>query len=196
MDKEYKNQIWKPILNFEGIYEISNYGVVRRISYDNPYYKHNVKLPYYIKKRYDKDGYVRYTLCDGKRMKQVFAHREVAKSFIPNPNNYPVINHKDCNIENNYVENLEWCSIKYNNNYIKKMGRTNYCYGKRHPASKTVLQFDREGNFIREFESSGEVERILGIKSTQIRSCCNPKSKVKTVHNFIFKYKNQSNLND
>lgn len=191
MKKELKKELWKPVLNFEGIYEVSNFGKIRRISYDNLMYKHKNKIPYYIKSRYDKDGYVRYTLCNGKILKQVFAHREVAKAFIPNPDNFPVINHKDCNIKNNNVDNLEWCSITYNNRYIKKMGRTNYCYGKKHPFSKTVLQLDRNGNLIQEFESTGDVQRKLGISSSQIRACCNPNSRVKTVHNFIFKYKNQ-----
>lgn len=191
-----KKEIWKPVLDFEGIYEVSNYGKIRRISYENPMYKHKVDLPYYIKSSKDKDGYIRYSLSKDGKMKQIFAHREVAKAFIPNPNNYPVINHIDCNIENNYFENLEWCTVTYNNRYIKKMGRTNYCYGKKHPFSKEVLQFDKDNNFIREYESTGEVERVLGISSAQIRACCNPKTRTKTVHGFIFKYKSQSNLND
>ena len=196
MNNEYKNEIWKPVINFEGIYEVSNYGRIRRISYNSNNYKHKNEIPYYIKCRYDKDGYVRYALCKDGKMKQIFAHREVAKAFIPNPNNYPVINHKDCNIKNNYVENLEWCTITYNNRYIKKMGRTNYCYGKKHPNSKVVLQYDKQGNFIRSFESTGEVQRILNIPSSMIRSCCNPKNILKTVHGFIFKYQDQPNLND
>ena len=188
--KEKTNEIWKAVVDFEGIYEVSNLGRIRRISYDNPMYKHKADLPYYIRKRYDKDGYVRYTLCVGKKIKQVFAHREVAKAFIPNPNNYPVVNHIDCDIKNNSVGNLEWCTITYNNRYIKKMGRTNYCYGKRHPASKVVLQYDLQGNFIREYESTGEVQRTIGIASSRVRACCNPNNKTKRVGNFVFKYKN------
>ena len=179
---------WRIIKDWEE-YEISNTGIVRRIAYSNKQYKHKPKLPYYIKSKLDKDGYVRYTLSKNGKMKQAFAHRLVAEAFIPNPNNYPVINHKDCNTQNNNVENLEWCSIQYNNQYIKKMGRTNYCSGKRHPNSKRVLQYDKDGNFIREFESSGEVQRILGIRSSFIRSCCNPKSNVKSVYGYIYKYK-------
>ena len=47
----------------------------------------------------------------------MLVHRVVADAFIPNPNNYPCINHKDENPANNKVENLEWCTYKYNNNY-------------------------------------------------------------------------------
>lgn len=44
-------------------------------------------------------------------------HRLVAEAFIPNPNNYPCINHKDENPSNNNIDNLEWCTYKYNANY-------------------------------------------------------------------------------
>lgn len=189
MDNKYINEIWKPIKDWENIYEVSNYGRVRRITYDSPIYHTAGELPYYIKKRYDKDGYVRYALCYRGKIKQAFAHRLVAEAFIENPNNYPVINHIDCDIKNNCVTNLEWCTIKYNNNYIKKMGRTNYAYGNKHSSSKKVLQFDKQGNFIKEYESSGHASRELGITSSQIRSCCNPNSRTKSVHSYIFKYK-------
>lgn len=183
-----QNEIWKTIKDFED-YEISNYGVVRRIRYSNIQYKHKKTLPYYIKPRFDKDGYTRYALCKDGKIKQAFAHRLVCQAFIPNPNNYPVINHKDCNIKNNYVENLEWCTIKYNNNYIEKMGRRNICYGAKHPNSKVVLMYDKDYNFIREFESSGEASRFLGIPSSAIRNCCNPNNKYIKHKDYIFQYK-------
>lgn len=183
-----KKEIWKVIKDFED-YEVSNYGVIRRIRYSNDMYKHKNELPYYIKPRLDKDGYVRYTLCKNGKMKQVFAHRIVCQTFIPNPNNYPVINHKDCNTQNNYVDNLEWCTIKYNNNYIEKMGRRNICYGEKHPNSKVVLMYDKKNNFIREFASSGEASRYTGYPSTKIRYCCNPKTKYNKYKDYIFQYK-------
>lgn len=56
-------------------------------------------------------------------------HRLIAETFIPNPNNYPIINHKDENKQNNNVDNLEWCDVQYNNTYgarIEKAKKTYY----------------------------------------------------------------------
>lgn len=60
-------------------------------------------------------GYQKVTLGD----KKYFIHRLVAKLFIPNPDNLPIVNHKDKNVSNNNVENLEWCTSEYNSNYGK-----------------------------------------------------------------------------
>lgn len=64
-------------------------------------------------------GYLKVRLYNGKgsEWKDFFVHRLVAEAFIPNPNNLPVINHKDENPANNHVSNLEWCTVQYNNTY-------------------------------------------------------------------------------
>ena len=68
-------------------------------------------------KNYD-DLYVRYVLTDvNGDQHMITAHRLVAYNFIPNPNNLPLINHKDCNPSNNNVDNLEWCTYQYNATY-------------------------------------------------------------------------------
>lgn len=64
-----------------------------------------------------KQGYPRITVKVNGKRKNVSIHRLVAETFIPNPNNYPIINHKDENKQNNNVDNLEWCTYKYNNDY-------------------------------------------------------------------------------
>lgn len=93
---------WKKITNTN--YEISNFGRLMR----------NNKI---IKPVKCSNGYLEYFLWkDGKRSVYL-AHRLVAKYFIPNPNNLPQINHKDENIQNNNINNLEWCTSKYNANY-------------------------------------------------------------------------------
>lgn len=77
----------------------------------------SVKSNRYIKETVNKDGYVRVTLSINGKVRTYLVHRLVAVVYVDNPNNYPEVNHKDENKENNSADNLEWCTSKYNNNY-------------------------------------------------------------------------------
>lgn len=126
-------EIFKYIKGFEGKYQISNMGRVKSVSRYRKNKNNSISFvkEHILKGKTDKDGYIEYALCIGehKKMKHYKAHRLVAEAFIPNPNNYPVINHKDENPANNFVfvnedgsvdlerSNLEWCTAKYNRNY-------------------------------------------------------------------------------
>lgn len=86
-------------------------------------------------------------------------HRLVAEAFLPNPNNLPCVNHKDEDKTNNCVENLEWCSYQYNNNYGSKKGHLI-----NHPSmSKPVMQLSKDGNLIATHCSIKEASRATGI---------------------------------
>jgi len=124
-------------------------------------------------------GYLRVK----KNYKPYLVHRLVAECFIPNPNNYPIINHKNENTKDNRVENIEWCDYPYNNNYGN---RTKKAISK---VSKSVLQYDLNGNFIREWPSIVEIERQLGFLRTSICQCCKCKPHHKTAYGFIWRYK-------
>ena len=95
---------WKDIIGYEGLYQVSNLGRVRRSG----------KI---LKGGYNNKGYHTINLCKKGISKSFFVHRLVAIAFIPNPNNLPIVNHKDENPKNNCIENLEWCTYKYNANY-------------------------------------------------------------------------------
>lgn len=110
---------WKPIKDYEGIYEVSSWGRVRSVDREKiqpsrwghdivKHYKGVVRTPIP-----HKDGYLVVSICG----KNKLIHRLVAEAFIPNPNNLPIINHKDENPANNHVSNLEWCDCQYNNTY-------------------------------------------------------------------------------
>ena len=110
---------WRPIVGYEGLYEVSNTGQVksfdRYVKYSNGrIHLHKGKVLSPIK---DRDGYLQVNLCYSGRINSIKVHRLVAQAFIPNPDNLPQVNHKDENKTNNCVENLEWCDSKYNNNY-------------------------------------------------------------------------------
>jgi len=112
-------------------------------------------------------------------------HRLVADAFIPNPQNYPVINHVDENPLNNVVSNLEFCTQKYNVHYgsgLKRMAAKL----KNGPCSKQVLQFDEDGNLVQIWPSIHEVKRQLGFNDSSICKCCN--GKYKSANGFVWKY--------
>ncbi len=111
-----EEEIWKDIKGYEGIYQISNYGRVKSLS---RYTIQNHFVKEKLLKGYDNsNGYWYYDLHDSNcKRKKKSAHVLVGEAFIDNPNNYACINHKDENTYNNYVDNLEWCTYKYNCNY-------------------------------------------------------------------------------
>lgn len=106
------------------------------------------------------DGYLRVVLCDAGVKKRVFVHRLVAEAFIPNPNNFPVINHKDENPLNNSVENLEWCTVAYNNAYNHRHQRIGDTEG------LDVDVYDLNNNFIQSLQSITDFARKYGFSIT------------------------------
>lgn len=172
-------EVWKDIKGYGGYYQVSNLGNVksldRYIKYPNGcehFFKgKNIK---FIK---DKDGYNVVNLKKHQKGKFSRVNRLVAQAFIPNPNNYPIINHKDEIKSNNKIDNLEWCTYKYNSNY-------GHCIENNIKArSKRIYQYDLEGNFIKEWFNSSEAEKS-GYNGSRICMCCNKNAK--TSNGFIW----------
>ena len=170
-------EIWKEIKNYEGLYKVSNIGRVK-----------SCKSNKILEGGLDKDWYRIVGLSKNKIRKTFRVHRLVAETFIPNPNNYPCVNHKDQSpnkkkgiVSNNNASNLEWCTIKYNSNY----GNINEVKSKlqrnRIDISKPILQYDLNGNFIKEWVSQKEIERQLGFQQANISLAC---TKLKTHQSF------------
>lgn len=106
---------WKDIKGYEGIYQISNKGRVKSLNrIDLRGNKVNEKIR---EGTIDNTGYKIISLSKNGKEKKYSIHRLVAQAFLPNPNNLPVVNHKDENKLNNNVENLEWCTQEYNVKY-------------------------------------------------------------------------------
>lgn len=103
---------WRAIPGYSLNYEVNSVGQVRAVNYNNS------GRPRILKQRLNKEGYFRIGITDANgTRKHCFVHRLVALAFIPNPEDLPVVNHKDENPRNNKVDNLEWCTVKYNCNY-------------------------------------------------------------------------------
>lgn len=109
------SEVWRDVVEFEGFYKVSNKGNVFSVERkDTLGRKWGGRT---LKPAYDKDGYLKVVLYKNGMMKYKMLHRLVAETFIPNPNNFPQVNHIDEVKDNNNVENLEWCTSKYNNNH-------------------------------------------------------------------------------
>ena len=110
---------WRPVVGYEGLYEVSNTGRVRSVDRyvvdslgHRRFYKGKVLS---IVK--NKNGYLLINLYCNEKNKKCLVHRLVAEAFVSNPDNLPEVNHKDEDKTNNRVDNLEWCSRKYNVNF-------------------------------------------------------------------------------
>lgn len=143
----------------------------------------NIKRNRYIKLQTQKDGYVCASLCKNGVIKRCRVHRLVAQAYIPNPNNYPCINHKDENKSNNNVNNLEWCTYAYNNSYGNSQPTIKAIEARKIP----VIQMGLNGEIIAEYESSCDAMRKTGFNQTNISSCC--VGKIHTAYGYIWKHK-------
>lgn len=172
MKKIMFNEIWKDVDGFEGLYEVSNLGNVRRFDTKKAKVK---SLNIY--------GYPQVNLYKNGKAYLRRVHRLVAIAFIPNPDNLPMINHKDENPCNNVVDNLEWCDAKYNVNY----GGGNEKRALSH--SKPVLQYSLTGQLIKEWHSATEAARELGFPQSGINWCCLRKPKHNSCKGYIWRFK-------
>jgi len=156
-------EIWKDIVGYEDHYQISNFGRVKSLK-PGKYYGGMLKgftsTIEYLHLKLTLDGI----------SKDYLIHRLVASAFIPNPNNYPEVNHKDCNKLNNRVENLEWVTPKQNSQYAYDSGKKVPISGEKSGSNKVtneqVLQIRKllsEGNL-----TQRQIGKLFGLKDTAI----------------------------
>lgn len=156
-------EIYKDIKGYEGLYQISNLGNVkslsRKIFNGRGYY---IRKEMIIKAGKDKDGYLYVQLSKDNIAKPHKVHRLVAETFIPNPENLPQVNHKDEVKNNNIVENLEWCTAKYNINYGTLKERFKFRKNKPVMCVETGEVYN----------SACEIKRVLGFDVGYIGVAC------------------------
>lgn len=183
-------EIWKPIKNFEELYQISNLGNVKSIGRYKYSFKDNKKIyedKEIMLKTINDRGYMKLHLSkNGKRYLR-YIHRLVAEAFIPNPKNYPQVNHIDEDKLNNSIENLEWCTAKYNINYGTARARTivglkKYNSSHRNPNSKRVRCVETN----KVYQTLVEAGEDIGISYTCISAQLHGKQK--TAGGFHWEY--------
>lgn len=184
MIKKYIGELWVNIRGYEGLYQVSNFGRVRSLDRVVYQQKHlHVYRGTIIKQTSAGGGYLKVVLYKNGVGKQQYVHRLVATAFIPNPKHLPEINHKDENITNNRLSNLEWCTAKYNSNYGTIKERISKANG------KIVLQFTTDGVFVKQHDSIAKAARQIGCTLQNISICCRGINK--TAGGFIWKYGKQ-----
>lgn len=112
--EDLEGEIWRWIEGYEGLYQISTFGRVKRF-----YGNGKTKI---LKPWVNRQGYLIFDLCKGAKSKHCPAHQLVAKTFIPNPDNKPEPNHEDGNKMNNHVSNLQWSTRSENVKHSFEMG--------------------------------------------------------------------------
>ena len=148
----------KDIKGYEGLYAITSCGKVwsyQRKKFLTPYTSGN--------------GYFKVGLFKDNGEKQYYVHRLVAEAYLPNPENLPQVDHIDDDKTHNYLNNLQWITHRDNNRKSK---------------NKPILQFDLDGNFIREWECASDVGREV-----QSHICACAKGKLSTAYGYKWIYK-------
>jgi hypothetical protein len=172
-------EVWKDVKGYEGLYQISNTGKVKRILFKNRMTtKAREKLLTPCKN--EKTGYVQVSLFKDGKGKLFLVHRLVAEAFIPNNNNLPQVNHKDENKENNNVNNLEWCTAKYNLEYGTARQR------QANTIKQKVEQYDLQGNLLKIWDGVIDASKSLKINASNISSCCH--NRRKSAGGYVWEY--------
>lgn len=171
--------MWKIIENYP-MYRVNENGEIMFIG--DKYHKQHI-----MKQHIASNGYNMLTLRDKDGKKHhVLVHRLVAKAFIPNPDNLPQVGHLDEDRQNNRADNLCWCTAKQNNNYGDHNKRVSEATMNK--KGKKVRQYSLEGEFIKEYPSTREVQRQTGFFSSNIVNACNLPDR--TAYNYKWKYAN------
>lgn len=171
-----EEEVWKDVVGYEGLYEVSNTGLVRGVDRlifnhgSNSFHKRSGR----IMARFIMSGYYAVSISKGNKYKATFVHRIVASAFIPNIEGKEQVNHKDFNRLNNNVENLEWVTIQENLEHRDLHGHNAWKgkFGYDHNCGKEVEQLDENLNVINVFGSINDAGRKTSIHTSSISRTC------------------------
>lgn len=169
------NEIWKDILWYEGLYQVSNLSRVKSL-------RKWIVLSQWMTSKW----YYTVSLAKEHKQKTFPIHRLVSLCFLENPHNYKCVNHKNWIKSDNHVENLEWCTHSQNTKHaFKTWLRINASWADC-KLSIPVRQFSTDGTLINTWCSATEVKRQTGILNQHIAACC--RWKRRKAGGFIWEY--------
>lgn len=168
---------WKDIIGYEGLYQVSNYGNIKSLSFGPK--NININRPERLLHiSYSSIGYAHVQLYKNGKAKTMNVHRLVATAFVDNPFNKPEINHIDANRSNNHADNLEWVTHSENLRHAVKLGNRIPPSVKNNKKGKSIsslhiLQYSLNGTFIKEWNCISDISFSTGIPYSGINSCVN-----------------------
>ena len=169
--------LWREVKGYEGLYLVSDEGQIislpRKVFNGRGEYIREGRIMKPTLRGREPIMYACVELRKDNESNRVAIHRIVAEAFIDNPNGYSVINHIDHDTLNNRVENLEWCTQQYNNEYGH---------------NKPVKQYTAEGDFVAEYKNITYASEITGISRTAINNALTGYSE--TSGGYVWKYAN------
>lgn len=171
-------EVWKPIVGYEGIYEVSSLGNIRKILINGQFKS--------LKTTPNNWGYYTIGLRKDGKVKQYRISRLVAEAFIPNPESKPYVDHIDTDKANNKADNLRWVTPSENSNNDlsrlhmleswqneeRRLNQRLMNLGDKHPRARAVCQLDENGNILQTFVTSVEAAKFIGCKCGNITKCC------------------------
>lgn len=188
-DDSYLGDEWRDIPGFDGVYQVSNTGYVRRLRRHVPHRTcgHMYAPAMLMKISLDEDGYPQVGLTKNHHGDNHAVHRLVAEAFIPNPENKPTVNHKNGNKQDNNVNNLEWATVLEQNHHAIKTGlREGTMLKAREASRKSISKPVRCIETGEVFESGLAAERALGLKQTAVFYSVHHHNRIKQGYTFEF----------
>lgn len=170
------NEIWKDVKDYEGFYQVSNFGRVKRVTTDR-----------ILKSNMTSKGYLLVKLCKNSINSNKRIHRLVAEAFIPNSENKPYINHIDEDKTNNHASNLEWVTAKENSNHGTRNERISNAMSRS--KSIPIIATNIKTGESQEFYGGSECARQLGLYQSNITHVL--KGRYKQTGGYVFKYKEE-----
>ena len=172
-------ETWKPIDGYPN-YEVSNFGKVRSLNWHNEHKTRELFLKPHNK------GYRQVELANDDGKKMFLVHRLVATAFIPNPNNYPQVNHIDADRTNNTAKNLEWCTQSQNMRYAYSLPQNKGLVRRGKRRGEKVLQLTLDGKIVATWEDARTIKVQTGMSDWSIAECCSGKRK--TAYGYKWQY--------
>ena len=197
-----EEEIWKDVVGYEGLYQISSNGRVKRLARVciDDLGRHMPYKEKILTNRIGKNtGYPCVNLSKNNIVKTWNIHTLIADAFIPNPNNLPCINHKDENRANSVLSNLERCTYGYNmmygtapekrreslKKYYQRIGKQSR--GIQYGTNLSVNQYTLDGSLVEHFDGGcPEVEKKLGFKKSTIGECC--RHRISQAYGYVWRY--------